>query len=104
MRQVRSGDLLVHENARSVVSISRVEAAPECVGGVWRAAVTYLNVAQPGKFLEGLDARLREVEPADGPMHAEVGSGQPGGTLYPFNEAGLRLVLEETVTVLPDGW
>lgn len=104
VRQVRPGDLIVHENARSVVAISRVETEPECAGEVWRVEVTYLDAAQPVKFLDGLDARLREVEPPDGPMHAAVGSGQAGGSLYPFNEAALRLVLAETETTVPAGW
>ena len=104
VRQVRTGDLIVHEYRREVVAVSRVEKAPVQFGKDWQAEVTFIDVAQRVKYLGGLDARLREVEPAGGPMHADIGSGEKGGNLYLFNEAALSLVLAETRTLLPAGW
>lgn len=109
--QLRQGDLAVHEYRRRIVSISRIETAPEFLAalpgttgttvehGMWWSAVSYCDVETPVP-LEDLRAELLAIEPPDGPMHAAVGSGTRGD-LYPFNRAGLAVVLRATETKLP---
>lgn len=109
LRQVRTGDLVVHEYLRQIVSVSQVLSEPSLLpmgvsgeavgGGEWRVRAQYVDVKMPVPF-EDLQDELRRVEPPDGPMHAEIGSGKPGD-LYPFNRAGLNVVLRATETELP---
>jgi hypothetical protein len=110
--RVRPGDLVVHEWRRRIVSISRIEAVPEFLTssnpplgggepGFWWNRVAYYDVESPVPF-EELRGELVRVEPPDGPMHAETGSGRPGD-LYPFSAAGLVIVLQATGAALPWG-
>jgi hypothetical protein len=100
---VRKGDLIVHEYLLEVVAISLVESRPARVGEFCQAAVIYQELQTPAAYSD-LKWRISQVEPVGGPTQQADKSGLTSGSLYPFNEAGLRIVLAETGTALPDGW